>query len=56
MDKYDEFAKKIGLNNDQYSAVKKYILDLMIENLKEMKDEYNNEIETVIEDLKANNQ
>lgn len=47
----DEFAKEIGLTDLQSLAVKKYILDLVVDNLKSMKDEYNQEIDTVIDNL-----
>jgi len=47
----DEFTKEIGLTRDQSSAVKEYILELVVDNLKSMKDEYNQEIDTVIENL-----
>lgn len=47
----DEFAKEIGLTSDQSIAVKEFILDLVVDNLKSMKDEYNQEIDTVIDSL-----
>ncbi|MFA5827944.1 MAG: hypothetical protein WC841_01080 [Candidatus Shapirobacteria bacterium] len=47
----DEFAKEIGLTNAQSAAVKEFILDLVVDNLKSMKDEYNQEIDTVIDSL-----
>ena len=47
----DEFTKEIGLTGEQSTAVKKYILDLVVDNLNSMKDEYNQEIDTAIDSL-----
>ena len=47
----DEFTKENGLTPQQSSAVKEYILELVVDNLKSMKDEYNQEIDTVIDSL-----
>ena len=47
----DDFTKEIGLTEDQSIAVKKYILELVVDNLKSMKDEYNQEIDNVIDSL-----
>ena len=47
----DEFTKEIGLNPEQSDAVKKYLLNLVVDNLKSMKDEYNQEIDTAIDNL-----
>ncbi len=41
----DEFAKSIGLNEEQTRSVKLYIIALLVDNLKQMKDEYNQEID-----------
>ena len=47
----DDFTKEIGLTDKQSSAVKKYVLDLIVDNLNSMKDEYNQEIDTAIDSL-----
>jgi len=47
----DEFTKEIGLTPKQSSAVKEYILELVVDNLKSMKEEYNQEIDAVVESL-----
>lgn len=47
----DEFCQSIGLSADQTKAVKEYIINLVIDNLVQMKDEYNEEIDGAISNL-----
>ena len=49
--KIDEFTKEIGLTEKQALAVKEYLLELVVDNLNSIKDEYNQEINAVIESL-----
>jgi len=51
MDKFEIFAKKIGLNKKQSEAVREYIKEVIKENLILMKEEYNGEIDMVIDSL-----
>lgn len=51
MDKFEVFSKKIGLNDKQKLAIEDYIKEVIKENLLLMKDEYNNEIDMVINSL-----
>jgi hypothetical protein len=51
MDKFEDFSKKIGLNDKQKKAMEDYIKEVIKENLLLMKDEYNNEIDLVINSL-----
>lgn len=51
MDNINEFAVKIGLNSEQTDAVKKYIIDLLLDNLQSMREEYNGEIDRAIKSL-----
>lgn len=50
----DEFSQSIGLNPEQTKAVKSYIINLLIDNLMQMKDEYNQEIDSAISNLENN--
>lgn len=51
MESIDDFAKKIDLNKDQTEAIKKYIVELLLDNLRSMKEEYDAEIDRAIESL-----
>lgn len=47
----DEFCQSIGLSAEQTKSVKEYIINLVIDNLVQMKDEYNEEIDGAISNL-----
>ncbi|MCL4384029.1 hypothetical protein M1116_01090 [Patescibacteria group bacterium] len=47
----DQFAESIHLNAEQTKAVKEYIVNLLLDNLRQMKEEYNQEIDTAIKNL-----
>ena len=47
----DQFAKSINLNETQTKAVRDYIISLLLDNLQQMKDEYNQEIDAAIKNL-----
>lgn len=47
----DEFSSSIGLTPEQSKAVKEYIMTLVIDNFKQMKEEYNQEIDSAINNL-----
>ncbi len=51
MDKFEDFANKSGLNSEQKQAVAEYLREMIKENLLLMKEEYNSEIDAVIESL-----
>jgi len=51
MDKFEDFAKISKLNKEQTEAVRAYLKEVIRENLLLMKDEYNNEIDMVIDSL-----
>lgn len=51
MESIDDFAKKINLTSEQTDSVKKYIVELLLDNLKSMKEEYDAEIDRAIESL-----
>lgn len=53
MDNFDDFSKKIGLTEDQKQAIMTYILEILADNLRSMKEEYNLEIDKTIEGLKG---
>lgn len=50
----DEFSQSIGLTPEQTKAVKGYIINLLIDNLMQMKEEYNQEIDAAIGNLESN--
>ena len=47
----DEFSQSIGLTPEQSKAVKGYIMSLVVDNFKQMKEEYNQEIDMAINNL-----
>ena len=47
----DEMAAEIGLSDVQTKAVKEYVLSLIVDNFKQMKEEYNQELDTAIKNL-----
>ncbi|MDP4009745.1 MAG: hypothetical protein Q8P53_02040 [Candidatus Shapirobacteria bacterium] len=51
MQNLDEFFIKIKLNPEQSTAVREFIIDLLVDNLKLMKEEYNGEIDRAIKGL-----
>lgn len=51
MESIDDFAKRTNLTKEQTAFVKKYIVELLLDNLKSMKDEYDAEIDRAIESL-----
>jgi hypothetical protein len=48
MDNFDDFATKAGLSETQKLAVMNYIMEMLVDNLRSMKDEYNGEIDQAI--------
>ena len=51
MESIDDFAKKTNLTKEQTEALKKYIVELLLDHLKSMKVEYDAEIDRAIESL-----
>jgi hypothetical protein len=48
MDNFDDFASKAGLSQEQKLSVMRYIMELLVDNLRSMRDEYDTEIDQVI--------
>jgi hypothetical protein len=53
LDNIDDFTQKIGLNAKQSAEVKVYIKTLLVDTLKSMKDEFNDEVNRAIADLET---
>jgi hypothetical protein len=53
LDNIDDFTQKIGLNTEQSAEVKVYIKTLLVDTLKSMKDEFNDEVNRAIADLET---
>ena len=47
----EQFATSIGLTKEQTEAIKDYIIALLVDNLVQMKSEYNQEIDQAMKNL-----
>jgi len=53
MDNYDDFSLKAGLSEKQKLAVMEYIMELLADNLKSMREEYDAEIDRAIDGIES---
>lgn len=53
---FEQFAASIALNEQQTEAVKQYIIGLLVDNLVQMKNEYNQEIDQAMKNLSGNSE
>ncbi len=53
LDSIDDFTNKIGLNKEQSRAVKGYIKELLVDTLRSMKGEFNEEVDRALSDLEV---
>ena len=51
MESIDDFSKRTNLTKEQTESVKKYIVELLLDNLTSMKEEYDSEIDRAINSL-----